>query len=224
MGRRTARSFILWLCIILHVRYPGLRRTHLEFPFSFLTSLSPHQTRRRWSSLTWFIIRPARLLTSLQRKDQVTLLQRADQFLKSFNDYLSNDNSQTLTMSLIWWISISYFQLPAGYIITSNRTQRSSLFDTLFILVERKFHRWYHSPLALESIPQAPSQVAEEINTPLCSKHVVIEKSAVWAHRAPGRWLWKNTCVREDSVTRDTENATKRSKSCQTLLIKKGFW
>lgn len=203
MVQRAAPPFILWLCVLSSMSDTLVWEWHTWSLLSiFLTSLSPHQTRRCWSSLSWFIIRPISLLTYLQRKDQLTLLQRTDQSLKSFNYYLSNDNSQTLTMSLIWWISISYFQLSAGYIITSNRTQHSSLFDLLFILVERKFHRWYHSPLASESIPQAPNQVAEEINTPLRSKPVVMEKSAVWAHRAPGRWLWKNTSVREDSDQR----------------------
>lgn len=66
-------------------------------------------------------------------------------------------------MILIYQISISYFQLPAGYTITSGRTQHSSLFDILFIL---------HEPsstgppfdLALEVILQTPSKAAEDMS------------------------------------------------------------
>ena len=87
--------------------------------------------------------------------------------------------------------------------------------------MEHKFHRWHHSPLALESIPQVPTRLLRKSQP--CVLSTWGWRNQCMSRRAPGLWLWKKTPVREGSVSRHTENTTKESNSYQMLLTQRDF-
>lgn len=90
-------------------------------------------------------------------------------------------------------ISISYFQLPAGYVITSNATWHSSPIDTMFVLLGCEFHSYviYRSP---RNYPANPEQGCWGNRcTPTFNDTVMEEINCMNLKGSQGRWPYKTT-------------------------------